>query len=347
MPKKSKQTRTVAEAMKQVQRAAADRKRVREKHEAEVAARVPGEGYEPCIVSFIDVLGFRDLLTTRHAHDIRDTLLQLREFTAPSELTGLRRIKDARLSSRAFVDSVSDAVVRVRVFETEYNDGAFFHELLDLLHAQVQCVAYGVVIRAGLTIGDAHVGLGGEGPVFGPAMVRAFEIETHEAIYPRVVIDESAYQRFRSDPRLHKEDHDVEEEANYVDRLLRLDADGSRFIDYLSASESEFDDPPSYFMFLEQHAKLIREKLTTTRGRARKKFMWLADYHNMVITEILAKFEDGQRSAETFEAEWEADPMTFLRAIIVESHRSFLQLSLRFIKLNSYALWRRCKLLLK
>jgi hypothetical protein len=47
----------------------------RERH-AEIAARVPGEGYEPCIVSFIDVLGFRNLLKTRHAHDIRDVLLQ-------------------------------------------------------------------------------------------------------------------------------------------------------------------------------------------------------------------------------------------------------------------------------
>ncbi|MEA2859895.1 MAG: hypothetical protein QOC72_1934 [Methylobacteriaceae bacterium] len=207
MSSELKPARTVAEIMKAVERSAARRKQARAKHAAEVAARIPGEGYESCIVSFIDVLGFRDLLATRHAHDIRDILLQLRKFTAPDEVANTLRMKDARLFSRAFTDSVSDAVVRVRVFDTQYSDGAFFHELLNLLHAQLQCVGSGVVIRAGLTIGDAHVGRNGKGPVFGPAIVRAYEIESLEAVHPRIVVDEPAYERFLSDARLRKESH--------------------------------------------------------------------------------------------------------------------------------------------
>lgn len=53
---------TVAEALRSVERSTVRKRRARERHAAEVAARVPGEGYEPCIVSFIDVLGFRTLL---------------------------------------------------------------------------------------------------------------------------------------------------------------------------------------------------------------------------------------------------------------------------------------------
>lgn len=319
MSKKSKPGRTVADVMKSVERATARRKRAREKLAAEIAARVPGEGYEPCIVSFIDVLGFKDLLATRHAHDIRDVLLSLREFSAPSEVTKTRRMKDARLFSRAFADSVSDAVVRVRVFYTQYSDGAFFHELLDLLHTQVQCVGSGVVIRAGIAIGDAHVGLDGKGPVFGPAMVRAYEIETHEAIYPRIVVDEAAYERFLADARLRSEDHGIEEEARYVNKLLRVDGDGVRFVDYLVASESEFDDTAGYFTFLEDHAKLVRVKLAETEGRVRAKFEWLADYHNDVIQSILSDIDAGRRSAGAFEAEWGCDPVPLLRAMIIET----------------------------
>ncbi len=235
MPRKGKEFGTVTEALRSAQRSAARKKRAREKQAAEIAARVPGEGYEPCIVSFIDVLGFRNLLETRHAKDIRDVLLQLREFTAPVEELRTRKMKDARLLSRAFADSVSDAVVRVRVFDSQFNDGAFFHELLDLLHAQVQCVGQGVVIRAGVAIGNAHVGPGGKGPIFGPAMVRAYEIETNEAIYLRIVVDQAAYNNFLEDARLRKQDHDLEEELRYVDRLLRSDVDGTRFIDYLGS----------------------------------------------------------------------------------------------------------------
>lgn len=317
MPGKTKGFRTVTDALRSVERAGVRRKKARERLAAEIAARVPGEGYEPCIVSFIDVLGFRDLLATRHAHDIRDILLQLREFTAPIEESATRRVKDARLLSRAFADSVSDAVVRVRVFDTQFSDGAFFHELLDLLHAQVQCIGNGVVIRAGVAIGDAHVGLDGKGPVFGPAMVRAYEIETHEAIHPRIVVDQAAYQRFLNDERLRKDGHDLDDEVRYVNRLLRIDADGTRFIDYLGASESEFDDPAGYLLFLERHAVLVREKLATTSGNIRAKFEWLAAYHNSVIEEILGEFASGRRSAEEFFAEFNCDPVHFLQAMVI------------------------------
>ncbi|MCT9000453.1 hypothetical protein [Chelativorans intermedius] len=319
MQKKAKGFRTVAEALRSVDRSAARKRRAREKRVAEIAARVPGEGYEPCIVSFIDVLGFQDLLETRHAHDIRDVLVQLREFTAPVEELPTRRMKDARLLSRAFADSVSDAVVRVRVFDTQFNDGAFFHELLDLLHAQVECIGHGVVIRAGVAIGNAHVGLNGKGPVFGPAMVRAYEIETNEAIHPRVVVDQAAYESFLADARLRNQDHELDEELQYVDQLLRVDVDGTRFVDYLGASESEFDDPAGYFLFLQSHAELIHDKLAATAGRVREKFEWLATYHNSVVEGLLEEFANGSRSAEAFRSEYNLDPMSFLQGTIVSA----------------------------
>ncbi|MBO9621670.1 MAG: hypothetical protein J7500_03060 [Sphingomonas sp.] len=318
MAKPPRKPRTVAEVVKSVERSAARRKRAREKLAAEIAARVPGEGYEPCIVSFIDVLGFRDLLATRHAHDIRDIMLRLRKFTTPDAIDKPRRMKDARLFSQPFADSVSDAVVRVRVFDTQYRDGAFFHELLDLLHAQIQCVGSGVVIRAGVTIGDAHVGLDGKGPVFGPAMVRAYEIETHEAIHPRIVVDRSAYDTFLTDTRLHKEGHSAKMETGYVDKLLRVDADGVRFIDYLAASESEFDHPGGYFEFLGQHAELVRDKLATTTGKVRAKFEWLAGYHNSVVAQIIDEVTSGARSSEAFLEEFDCEPLPLLHAMAVE-----------------------------
>lgn len=309
--------RTATEIMKSIERSAARKKKAREKLAAEVAGRKAGEGYELSIVSFIDVLGFRELLTTRHAHDIRDIMLKLRKFTSPEAYGRPRRMKDARLYSQPFADSVSDAVVRVRVFETQYRDGAFFHELLDLLHAQIQCVGSGVVIRGGITIGNAHVGLDGKGPVFGPAMVRAYEIETNEAVHPRIVIDQSAYETFRTDARLHREGHTVEMEMGYVDKLLRVDADGTRFVDYLAGGESEFDHPGGYFKFLDEHAAMIRDKLATTKDKVRGKFEWLAAYHNDVVGQIIADFTSGARSASAFNEEFEVEPLAFLEAIRV------------------------------
>jgi hypothetical protein len=318
MPRKEVANRTADDVLRSINRATDRRMKAKQRLSAQIAARVPREGYEPCIVSFIDVLGFRNLLDTHHAHDIRDMLLRLREFTAPDEEKPSRRMKEVRLQSRAFADSVSDAVVRVRAFDTQFSDGAFFQELLDLLHAQVSCICTGVVIRAGVAIGDAHVGMNGEGPVFGPAMVRAYEIESQKAIQPRIVIDEEAYQRFLSDERLRKDGHDLDDELEYVNRLLRIDADGTRFVDYLGASESEFDDPAGYFLFLKAHADLVRGKLAVTSDRVRAKFEWLAAYHNSTVTKILSEFADGRRSEEGFSAEFSVDPVPFLQNMVID-----------------------------
>jgi hypothetical protein len=299
---------------------AGQRRRDKAKRE-KARAQANAASYEPSIVSFIDVLGFRSLLASRSAAEIRDVILKLREFTAPDD-TLAYGIKGKRLISRAFADSVSDAVVRVRVYETQHSDGAFFHEMLDLLHIQIQCIGSGVLIRAGVAIGEAHVGLDGKGPVFGPAMVRAVEIETGEAIFPRLAIDEAAYQRFLIDTRLHKEGHDPEEEARYVDRLLRLGDDGTRFIDYLAASESEFDDFGEYLEFLKTHAELVRDNLVRGhRPAVRRKYVWLARYHNEVVKTLRTEFKSGRRSVPAFEDEYGPNPLTYLETLRIRVRR--------------------------
>lgn len=297
-----------------ISKAITDDSQRRERRERErTKARGSIDGYEPGIVSFIDILGFRALLGTRSASEIQDVILNLREITA-SEEPPARRMKDVRLTSRAFADSVSDAVVRVRVYDTQFADGAFFQELLDLLHIQLQCVGTGVLIRAGVAIGNVHVGPNGKGPVFGPAMVRAFEIESEEAIFPRIVLDEDAYQLFLTDARLRNDGHELDEEVGYVDKLLRRGEDGTRFVDYLAASESEFDDFASYLTFLNNHAAMVRNNLIARlKPAVRRKYAWLARYHNDVIDTLIKEFENGRRSVEEFSASYDgADALMLL-----------------------------------
>ena len=76
MAKQPQMGRSVANAVKSVARKFARKRKAAEKRAAEKAARLPRDGYEPCIVSFIDILGFRNLLNTRHAHDIRDIVIR-------------------------------------------------------------------------------------------------------------------------------------------------------------------------------------------------------------------------------------------------------------------------------
>ncbi|MNT21758.1 hypothetical protein D3C72_1571060 [compost metagenome] len=227
--------------------------------------------------------------------------------------------KDARLSSRPFAFTMSDAIVRVRPFDTQYRDGPLVWELLDLVHAQIEMVNRGVLVRGGMTIGKAYVGYSGRGPVFGPAVAHAYEIETNEAVYPRIVVDDRLIDELRTDPRLWREGHNFEDEMAAIDELLAIGDDGTRFIDYLSQS-GEFDDPIFYLEFLQRHAALIRagRKAVPERDRkTRRKYEWLARYHNTRVLDLKTKTLSSPEHIEAFIAEFEVDPETFYSEIVV------------------------------
>ncbi|WP_366655331.1 hypothetical protein [Fodinicurvata sp. EGI_FJ10296] len=274
--------------------------------------------YEACIVSFIDVLGFRDIIDTRPAAEVHNILLRLERFTRPESEPPPRSSDEIRLHSRAFAFSVSDAVVRARPYHTQSCDGAFFWELYDLLHAQISLVSSNVLIRGGVTVGNAHVGLRGEGPMFGPAMIRAYDIESKESIYPRIVIDSHALEQYRNDPYLRNEDNDVEEDIEAINSFITSGDDGTLFLDYIRASRSEYDDYESYFGFLSQHSALIRAGLSQERDlRTRRKYVWLARYHDRCVRELIAKAAaSGARGLQNEEG-LEIDVQAYLRNILV------------------------------
>lgn len=271
--------------------------------------------YEDCIVTFIDVLGFRSLVMDRSAADVHRVIKRLEEFTRPENVQdyGL----DSKTISHAYAQSVSDAIVRVRPYHTKYRDGAFFREILDLLHAQMELVNLGVLIRAGLTVGKAYVPLSGDGPVFGPAMIRAYEIESQEAVYPRIVIDDDALEQHKLDPRLRSDNNSLAEELAHLDRMLAIGDDGIKYIDYLGAF-GEFDSESGYFEFLQSHANLIRNGRSENKPRGvKRKYEWLAAYHNRRVDSIKESVLSSEAQRRAFYEECEVPPEDFLEEITV------------------------------
>lgn len=249
--------------------------------------------YEPCVVSFIDVLGFREMINSLKAPEIYNIMTKLTKFTQSQQdsLDAEMFAENPRSHSRAFSYKFSDSIIRVRPYNTQYQDGALFLELIDLLHAQIQLIEIGVLIRAGVTVGEAYVGMNGEGPVFGPAVVRAYEIENFEAIFPRIAIDEHALKVHEIDHRLRSGSNNYTDDVNAINELLITGDDGVKFIDYIRAGYSEFYDPEVYhLLFLESHAVLIRKALNKfASGPVRTKYKWMAFYHNRFVNEVLDK----------------------------------------------------------
>lgn len=212
--------------------------------------------YRPSLVCFIDVLGFRALLNSKSAHEVDAILSRLRETTEPGTD---HDFSDIEISLPQWFQ-VSDAIVRVRHYDTEFRDGALFQELFDLGLAQANLAQDGVFIRGGLAIGNASTGNDGQGPAFGPAFVSAYEIESQMAVYPRISISHSVIKKYRSKHDLKAQTNHSHQDEKYVLPMIRESSTGP-WIDYMAVVQQN-EEPEEHVNFCSRHADQIRHCLT-------------------------------------------------------------------------------------
>ena len=239
--------------------------------------------YSEHVVTFIDILGFKELVKRESAESIGNMLGRLEKVTDSGEYE--------RLVMGRRTIAFSDAIVRASALQTPSGDaaryGILFHELLNLVHAQVDLIVYhGVFLRGAVSIGLAFQ----EGTViYGEGVIRAYETESELAIFPRIIIDPEVFRQYAVEGNLLKaHHHTVAQDSEYVGELVREDADGVWFVDYLKAVEPELKNDADYPRVLTAHRDAI---IRASRGqgelnRVSQKYNWLARYHNQVVSEL-------------------------------------------------------------
>lgn len=248
---------------------------------AKKAASAPPVAYRPAIVTFIDILGFKEMIKTKPAAQIHAILSELREWSSGDmdEDEG-----DEIEAGLAHAIAFSDNVVRVCPIDSEWPHGALFHELMSLVHVQAKLTERGVFLRGGITVDNIHIA---RGEVFGPGLVRAYELESKQAIYPRIVLDPKVLESYLQNPAM-RGDHSLEDDLRAIDELLREGEDGLYFVDYLKACRSELNDPGIGFSAkLKEHAGYIAAAAAAMSAFSaeKQKYAWLARYHNQVVDE--------------------------------------------------------------
>lgn len=135
----------------------------------------------------------------------------------------------------------------------------------------------GIVIRGGMSVGSATRSYR---QPFGPAVVKAYEIESKVAMYPRVVVDKDVFSELSENQGLWI--HDREDEIEAVRGLLREGDDGQLFVDYLRVILEETEDPDDY---ANRHQALIAERLEQykTKPAIRAKYEWMEHYHRTTL----------------------------------------------------------------
>lgn len=232
--------------------------------------------YEPMLVSYVDILGFADLIRTRSAGEISRILRVFNEATAPPKFR-----HDIPEMPREEHVSFSDLNMTVTPLRRRGNQGIVFFQFLRLVHAQILLlIEEGVLIRGGIAVGPATRSYR---KYFGPAVLQSYALEQKKPGHPRILVGAGVLDEVARNPLLWM--HDRDDELNAVRGFLAQDESGDTFIDYLRVAIGEVENGN---FVLEQHDKLIRTRLAEFAGndRIRAKYEWLRHYHDRTIKQM-------------------------------------------------------------
>lgn len=275
--------------------------------------------YSQRIVAFLDILAWRAMVaesvnSPSTAHRLADVLLDIDDSFAPYAdrfwgtppsippsmvdlIENSVRQKEYGWPEDMQFTQFSDSII-LSVLFSPGNVGVFLSCILRFL---TRAFHSGVFVRGGITIGQAfHV----EARCFGPAVIRAYDLESTVAKYPRVIIDPNSLEKVLASKWVHSEIHDKKGKKLRVPRvkdtpLLRVDEDGLSFLNVLTAehlvtfaSEGgpaligiDYRDPRPYIFANARRRVLYGLKKFEDIPRILPKYRWLADYYNRAISE--------------------------------------------------------------
>lgn len=235
--------------------------------------------YERSILTYIDILGFRNLIRTKTPNDISRSIRVVREAVEP------RRFKSPfpDIPAQDFLNFSDLCIIRTPLARKNSfpAQGEVHSQILHMVHVQTNLLFdEGILLRGGITVGDVARSYG---QLFGPAVIRGYTLESEVARFPRVVVGEEVLDELKGNPALWV--HDRKTDTRAATSLLRRDFDGEYFVDYLRVIEEELDDRSEYPSLLNRHDAFIKQGLTRYKDNVSvlPKYKWLREYHRHTV----------------------------------------------------------------
>lgn len=229
-------------------------------------------------VLYLDVLGTKDNLSTteraqQHLVRIQSAYARAREWAHLKA--------DMPQVSRWFSDNLVLAQRFTRPLRLDMSTG---WAVIDAGWIQLALLEDGLFARGGISVDHFYADAE---RVDGPALVTAYELESKQARFPRVMLADEAAAVCHEQLRLNGGDNER--------RLLITDGSGVTFVNYLIHLDFTEEGYDESIRWLEQHRDQIAANLkASAKGSGvREKYEWLAGYHdyfcNATLIEEVAK----------------------------------------------------------
>lgn len=238
--------------------------------------------YKKQILAFLDILGFKNHVKSA------TTDKKIKKIVTVLK-TAIKNAVEKNLNNRLGGDKLPE-IFRYKIFsdsivvsadcineDGNLDDTYIFYFLTTLIYIQSEIIHYGFFLRGAVTIDNHYED---DKVVFSPALIKAYELEKDNAVYPRIILDK----------KLVDEIFNIFDDADYKawDDTVKLDADKRYFINYL-AYVDEMPDVGDRKRYLRKHKKLVlNEILKNNDPEIISKFLWLAKYHNLKIEDLFS-----------------------------------------------------------
>ena len=215
--------------------------------------------YQDRLVAFVDILGFKDAVNKSAGAD--EWCIKLRKK--------INRLVDNNESFQLYNDA----------FKVLYEE--------QLKGKAEETANFGFLLRGGITFGKIRHD---HNKCFGPAMNRAYLLESETAVYPRILIDGFALKELAKDKFIH----------NSIEFISPDKSDGLLFLDYLS-QKAYFEENDNYHdfegnrldynQFLKNLKILITDNLEQYNNNEKvlEKYQWYKEYYNDTIKKVLCQ----------------------------------------------------------
>jgi hypothetical protein len=285
--------------------------------------------YEKCIVLYADILGFSNIISNETISDVEIYEI-LNKFGMPffsrtidswNTYSDFGLLLDQIESNKKKILEYGkkDDDVDVDVFETEngrrkcsifsdnvlcsYNlkgmnkksiNACIRDEIMRLVDVIEVLIERKILFRGGIDVGNLYHG---SKTVFGPALIKTYEIESKMAIYPRICLSKCLGEYIENMPF-----SDVKREIIYAITNI----DGQYFIDHLKYKILEWVEATEkmgrveYFdqaldSYLIKHIEYINLKLAKcTTDEYYYKIAWLKQYHNRTVLKFSEPFKKNE-----------------------------------------------------
>lgn len=222
--------------------------------------------YENKIVTFLDILGFKKLIADSENSEIAQSTVNKLAliFNRIDEI-----ISD--YSDTFHCARFSDSIIIIQTSPPKY-EVDYFKFIVAIHHFLIR---EGLLLRGAIVKGDIYYNHSGKYfDMFGPAMVKAYQIE-QQAVYPRVIVDESV----ATGVTIHTFPHGTAFSlGEYLDKFgLIKDIDGFYFVDYLFPLR-KINDKTIRVDMINNLEGLIRHGLNNKDMTIAKKYAWLKTY---------------------------------------------------------------------